>query len=295
MGDPRLSDAEVLAYRRDGFVVVKNLVPEPVTLDALVAIDGLLCARDPHLARSERSTVRQEIHGKICDLAARDRAALASVYDAIRKVAPFWAMVGGEELVSAVRQLLSSESPGVIFRGCGIRLDLPGEDKWRSAWHQEYHSQMSSVRGVTAWFGLVPVTTQMGPVELLPGSHERGVLPVRCPDPMNVGKNYTETFVLDDVDDLLTRYTRASTETEVGDVVFLDFLTVHQSGHNRDPLRSRVTCQARYFDMLEKEAVDHGWTGGWQEGGDFRKRHPEKVVAGSDSPARSPPESRREG
>jgi len=119
----------------------------------------------------------------------------------------------------------------------------------------------------------------MGPVELLRGSHVDGLLDVRCPDAMNARRDYTDTFVIPDIDARIARYPKSSYETEPGDVLFLDFFTVHQSGLNRDPERSRVSCQIRYFDMLHGSAVDHAWVGGWQDGGDFRSLHPEKVIA----------------
>ncbi len=273
-----LSDADLAAYHRDGFVLVKGLIPRETATDALVALDRLLCARWPAFAPSPAATVSTDVHHKLRELARVDRPALAEVYNAIRKVASFWAIVGSDALLSASRQLLSSSTVGVAFRGCGIRLDLPGEDKWRSAWHQEYHSQMSSTRALTAWFSLVPVTSSMGPVELLPGSHVDGLVAVQCPDAMNTGKNYTETFVIPDLEERLSRYRKVSYESDAGDVLFLDFFTLHQSGYNRDPERSRISCQVRYFDMLHPSAVDHRWVGGWQDGGDFRNLHPDKVL-----------------
>jgi hypothetical protein len=274
-----LSLEQLASFRRDGYLLVPGLVPHDVRLDALVAIDQLICAKWPAFRRSTRGAVAEDVQSKIFELGQADRRVLARVYDAIRKIAPFWSMAGGEALTQTSRELLASETVGVAFRGCGIRLDLPDEDRWRSAWHQEYHSQMSSLRAVTAWFGLVPVTSRMGPVEILTGSQAEGLLPVRCLDPMNTKKNYTETFVMPGLEDLLRRYPRASFETEPGDVLFLDFFTLHQSGYNRDSFRSRITCQVRYFDMLDESAIAHDWVGGWQEGGDFRALHPDKVIA----------------
>ena len=42
--------------------------------------------------------------------------------------------------------------------------------------------------------------------------------------------------------------------------------------------RSRLSSQVRYFDMMEPGAVANDWVGGWQEGGDFRLVHPDKVA-----------------
>lgn len=267
---------DIAAYHRDGFFLAKGLVSPATITELLQGVDRLLCSKVVDVQESSSSNVFAEIHQKIMLLAQRDRAALAGVYDAMRKLLPFWSLVS--ELGASVRALTGYRSPGVIFRGCGIRLDLPNEDQWRSQWHQEYHSQMSSVEGVTAWFNLVGVQHEMGPVELLQGSHRGGLLPIHCNDPMNTQKNYTQTFLLDSPEELSKKYPRVRFETEVGDVLFLHFLTVHQSGFNRSEQCSRITCQARYFDMAAAGAVERNWMGGWQDGGDFTKAHPDKVL-----------------
>jgi hypothetical protein len=266
-------------YDRDGVVVVKRLFERDCVVDAVVALDQLLAARDGEPA-SPRAAVEERIHARILKMAERDRAGLGVVYDAARKVLPFWRMLGSPHMSRIVEELLGTPHVGVAFRGAGIRMDLPYEDKWRSDWHQEYHSQMSSMHGLVAWFSLSAVDRAMGPVDLLLGSHRQGPLPVRCNDPLNTRKDYTQTFVIDGVAELQERHPVASFETQPGDVVFLDFMLLHRSGFNRSAEgRSRLTCQVRYFDMTEPTGVKHGWVGGWQDGRNFAEFHPELVRA----------------
>lgn len=274
-----LSEEERASFRRDGFVVKRGLLPERDVLEALQAIDHLLCSRSPDLTPSAPQRVMTEIHDKIRRVAARDRAELGRVYDAARKVLPFWRMLGASAVAEAVAELLGTPYVGVAFRGAGIRFDLPFEDRFRSEWHQEYHSQISSPRGLVAWFSLSPVDMAMGPVQIAAGSQREGILPVRALDPMNQRRDYTQTFLIDRAEQIADGYPSVSTETAPGDVVLLDFLLLHRSGWNRSPAgHSRITCQVRYFDMTEEVGVRHGWVGGWQDGGDFTKLHPEKVI-----------------
>lgn len=265
-----MSPEQVAEFKRDGFVAVRGLFSDAQRQAVLRGIDRLITAKCPGLPEGD-------LHERVLELARRDRRALAKVYDAMRKLQPFWAMVGNPALSAAVEQLLGTDHVGLAFRGAGIRLDLPNEDQWRSQWHQEYHSQMSSLRGLVAWFSLVPVTNDMGPVMIAKGSHQEGLLPVRCDDPMNTGKNYTQTFQIPNVEALLEKYPLVTTETEACEVVFLDFMTLHASGFNRS-LRSRVTAQLRFFDMGEESAIANDWVGGWQEGGDFTRAWPGKVL-----------------
>lgn len=275
------TEIDLARYRRDGFLVARSLLPETTILRTLVAIDRLVAAKAPDLAPSPPHLVRSEIHGKLRTLAARDRRALGMVYDAARKVVPFWELLASPVLAAAASALLETEDAGLAFRGAGIRLDLPGEHRWRSTWHQEYHAQISSPRGFVAWIPFVDVTEAMGPVEIARGSHEVGVLPVVAHDPLNRGKDYTKTFEIPDAAQVAAQHPLASVETHPGDVVFLDFLTLHQSGWNRSGDRVRITGQARFFDMAHPTAIEHGWVGGLHEGGDFTALHPELVVDGA--------------
>jgi hypothetical protein len=278
-----LSRADLADYRARGYFVAKGLFTREELGPVLAGVDALLCAKlrlvGCDASPSDGDAVFDEIHAKVLLLKRTDRGALASVYDAMRKLTGFWSLVGSPKIAGVVSQLLGSSHTGVAFRGAGIRLDIPGEDEWRSAWHQEYHSQMSAMNAVVAWFNLVAVSHAMGPVHMAEGSHALGLLPVRCHDPMNTGKNYTQTFEIENVAEIASRYPQVSFETEIGDVVFLDFFLLHESGHNVSGDKSRITCQVRYFDMNDATAIAHDWKGGWQEGGDFTKLHPDKVVS----------------
>lgn len=271
-----ISDEERARYQRDGFVVVKGLLPQIDVIDLLCGIDRLLCTKLPEAIPSRAEDVMGEIHGKILALAQIDRAALGRVYDGMRKLTSFWKLSAA--VSDAFQDLTGATSPGIVFRGSGIRLDLPGEDRHRSQWHQEYHSQMSSLHGATAWFSLVPVSLDMGPVEFLRGSHTGGLQTVRCIDPLNRGRDYTQTFFLAHEEELVRSYPHVQVETDASDVVFLHFLTIHQSGWNRSGSRSRVTCQVRLFDMADPLSVAQNWVGGWQDGVDFTALHPDKVL-----------------
>jgi hypothetical protein len=274
-----LTERDRADFAAKGYHIAQGLLTADEILPLLRGIDRMLCAKAPGLQPTDGADLFETIHQKILFLKQHDRRTLAAVYDAIRKLLPFWSIVGSDTMGTVVRELLGTQEVGVIFRGAGIRLDLPDEDEWRSAWHQEYHSQMSSLHGVVAWFNLVPVSHDMGPVRIAEGSHREGLLPVRCIDPLNTNRNYTTTFEIPDVEAVASRYPVVSYETGLGDVVFMDFLLLHESGHNRSHTNSRITCQVRYFDVNEPTAIAHSWKGGWQEGGDFTKLHPDKVIA----------------
>ncbi len=264
-------------FERDGYLAVRGLLPKALVRETLGGIDALLCARFPELRPSKGDDITAEVHEKLRTAQERDRPRLGVVYDGIRKLAPFWGLVGASELQSAATALLGARTLGVAFRSSGIRLDLPHEDRWRSDWHQEYPSQLVSPRGVVAWFPLVPIDQAMGPVRIARGSHREGLRAVECADPLNERRDYTRAMRIPDVDAIAARFPEDAPESQPGDVVFLDFMTLHASGFNRSD-RTRVSCQVRYVDMADPLAVANGWAGGMHEGGDFRAMHPDMVV-----------------
>ncbi len=280
---PRPPEAPTIAelaerLRRDGVAVARGLLKPAQVRAVLQGLDSLLCAVRPGWARLPDDELEAGLHERLLALAQASRPTLAQVYDASRKLGAFWALAGSSELLDTAAALLDSKAVGLAFRGAGIRLDLPNEDRWRSDWHQEYHSQLSSQRALVAWIGLVPVTQLMGPVQIAKGSHRDGILPVRALDPLNRQKDYTQTFVIPDAEARAHRFEVLQLETQPGDVVFMDFATLHASGFNRSPSHTRITAQLRYFDMLADDAIAQRWQGGFQEGGDFTRLHPDKVL-----------------
>jgi hypothetical protein len=272
-------------YQRDGYLVKKSFLPQGLVRETLLGIDAMLSLRFPELRGELRGDLVEQLHEKLRAAQQIDRPRLGSVYDGIRKLAPFWGLVGASELGAASSALLGASTLGVAFKSSGIRLDLPREDRWRSDWHQEYPSQIISPRGLVAWFPLVPIDASMGPVRVARGSHEAGLCAVECADPLNRRHDYAQAMRIPDVEALVARYPEDAPESEPGDVVFLDFMTLHASGFNRSD-RTRVSCQVRYVDLTHPIAVEHAWKGGMHEGGDFTAMHPDKVIRSNEVAAR---------
>jgi hypothetical protein len=211
------------------------------------------------------------------DLIRRERKLGGEVYDAVKQIPAFVRLVAHPAHEALMRQLRPGSQPGIAAGGYGIRIDNPQEDKYRALWHQEYPAQLRSLDGLVFWSPLVPVTQALGPVEFCVGSHRGGPLPVRSADPDGAGRSGAYALVLDREQEHLARYAHVAPLTQPGDLVVIDFLTLHASGHNRGQ-RSRWTMQFRYFNFAEPTGRAHGWKGSFAAGVDFRTVHPELFV-----------------
>lgn len=210
------------------------------------------------------------------ELIGANRAYGAEVYDAVKQIPAFvrlMADIRHEELIKALRP---GSLPGIAAGGYGIRIDNPTEIKFRTNWHQEYPAQLRSLDGIVLWSPLVPITEDLGPVRLCVRSHQDGPRPVTRLDPRNPSKEGAYALTLADEKNVVSRYSKEAPLSDPGDLIIMDFLTLHESGENRSN-RSRWSMQFRYFNFLEPTGRSHGWSGSFAAGVDFASIHPELV------------------
>jgi hypothetical protein len=211
------------------------------------------------------------------ELIAHDRALGGVVYDAVKQIPAFIRLVASARHEAVVCQLRGTDLAGVAGGGFGIRIDNPGEEKFRAGWHQDYPAQIRSLDGLVFWSSLVPMTLELGPVEFCVGSHKDGLAPVRESDADNPDKTGAYGLTLADEGERVAKYEKAAPLTQPGDLVLVDFLTLHRSGENRAN-RSRWSMQMRWFNFAEPTGKRLGWPGSFAAGNDLRAVHPDLVV-----------------
>jgi hypothetical protein len=101
----------------------------------------------------------------------------------------------------------------------------------RAKAHQDWYGMRGSLDGLVAWFPIVPLTAEMGFLEVIPGSHKR-LFPHRQEGPtFEIDGDITEGFV--------------PVPLELGDVLLFRAFLVHRSGLNVSP-RIRLAANFRY-------------------------------------------------
>lgn len=209
------------------------------------------------------------------ELIRADRRFGSVVYDAVKQLAPFVRLVASERHEELLRSLRSTDVVGVAAGGFGIRIDNPDEDRYRAQWHQEYPAQLRSIDGCVFWSPLVNVTTDIGPIEICDGSHAGGLVKVGT---RNGGeRSGAYALFLEDEERVVGLYPHVSEEIAAGDLVVMDFLTIHRSGANRSH-RSRWTMQSRLFNFRHDSGVRIGWAGSFAAGTAIADVHPELLT-----------------
>lgn len=265
------------AFARDGVLVLRGFYDrardvEPVQRGIHAIVGQVMKRHGRPDARAPFSPERFD-EGYMA-LVRHDRAWGGEVYDAVKQIPAFQRLVADERHERLLRELRPGAIAGMAGGGQGIRIDHPGEQRFRAPWHQEYPAQLRSLDGVVYWSPLVPITEAIGPVRICPGSHREGPVPVHLHDPAHPEKRGAYALVLHDEQRRIARYAPIAPLTEPGDLVLMDFLVLHASGENVSE-RARWSMQFRYFNFDEPTGLRHGWKGAYAAGVDFRSVHPE--------------------
>ncbi|NIV17362.1 MAG: phytanoyl-CoA dioxygenase [Woeseiaceae bacterium] len=277
MTSPILKQSQIDEFRRNGVLVIpgfydRRSIIEPVQ-QGIYDIIGLLIEK--YGLDIERPAFSpDDFDAGYQQLVAADRAYGGEVYDAVKQIPAFMHLVSANANETLFGELREESRPGLAAGGYGIRIDNPFEDTFKANWHQEYPAQLRSPDGIVYWTPLIPITPELGPVEICVGSHRDGPVPVLTSDPRNPGKRGAYSLTLQNEASLLRRYEHIAPLTNPGDLIVIDFMTLHASGDNRSE-RSRWSIQFRYFNFNNQTGIGHGWTGSYAAGVDFRGIHPE--------------------
>ena len=272
-----LTQSQEDAFRKDGLLVLRSFYdPErsiaPIQY-GIYRIIGLTIER--FKLRIHQPAFRPETFDSgFQEIIAHDRKIGGLIYDAVKQIPAFHRLLCDERHDAIMAQLRSTDCPGVAASGYGIRIDNPFEETFRADWHQEYPDQLRSLDGLVFWSPLVAVTESLGPVQFCLGSHKDGLVPVHLRSSEHSGRARTYAKVLQNRDERLARYQRVAPLTNPGDLIVVDFLTLHCSGHNLGN-RSRWSMQLRYFNFRDPTGIRIGWCGSTASGVDFTTIHPE--------------------
>jgi len=203
-----LSDDDVAAFARDGFVIRRDfLMPDEV--------DALTGALDRDAAIRGRATPRQDGEGGAVELSVWNDPGDDS----------FGALACSERVVGAVTRLLGGE---VYHYHSKLNSKRPrSTGMW--VWHQDYgywyENGCLTPDMLTVAVPLSSMSRRSGCLELLRGSHRCGRV-----DHRRVGDQHGADPAR--VAEIEARFERVAFEAEPGDVMFFHCNVLHTSGYN---------------------------------------------------------------
>ena len=264
-------------FRTKGYAILPNFYDDAdvssIQEDIRIIIEAL-CKKYEVKATTE--TPYLAMTSGYSALIAKNRSWGGEVYDGVKQIPAFLRLVCNARNDTIFRTLRPHSTPGIAAGGYGIRIDNPNEEKFRAQWHQEFPSQLRSIDGIVYWSPLLPLSPEMGPVQIAEGSQAEGAVPVYS-DSKGVGASGAYALHLDRCDERLSKYDVVAPLSKPGDLILMDFLTMHQSGYNISNI-PRWSMQFRYFNFSDPLGVRISWAGSFAAGVDFGKIMPELVA-----------------
>jgi Phytanoyl-CoA dioxygenase (PhyH) len=274
-----MEQTDVDLFHRDGFLLLKNFYDLKKDIEPIQqGIHGILRLISEKYGLPRPDPFSPDIFDRsYAPLIAKDRRIGGEVYDAVKQIPAFQRLVSLDRHDEIFRHLRETELSGIASGGSGIRIDNPNEERFRADWHQEYPAQFRSPDGIVFWSPLVPIVQAMGPVRICVGSHRDGLRRVHLGDPKHPEKIGAYGLTLEHRDEIIESYTQIAPLALPGDLLLMDFMTLHASGTNVGD-RSRWSMQFRYFNFAHPEGVERGWPGAYAEGKGVREIRPDLVV-----------------
>lgn len=267
----KFSKQQLEQYHKDGIVYLESFYDIeteilPIQKDIYKIISILI--EQYKLPIKQKSFSSENFDSGLVEMVKNHREVVGVLYDAVKKIPSYVRLSSSSKHDIIAKELIGTDFFGFANRGYGMRMDNPNEDIFLTQWHQDYVSQLCSKNGIVLWSPLRNVNAEIGPVQICSGSHKSGVFPIVCDGAGSHGlkiKNEKE---------VLNQYTIVVPECKVGDLVVIDYLTLHASSANRSNF-TRWAMISRYFDFLDETGRSYGWKGGLQEGNSFENIHPE--------------------
>jgi hypothetical protein len=256
-------------FRKDGYIIFRDFYDfeneiKPIQEGVRVIIE--LMAKK-HRIEGPCGTAEEAMSQCYPKIIAVNRAWGGEIYDAVKQIPEFVALVASKRNVQLFEVLRPGAKAGIAAGGYGIRIDNPGEDKFRAWWHQEFPAQLRSNDGLVYWSPLLAVTQEMGPVQVAIGSHVEGFVPT-YDDDAGLGRAGAYALRLQNEEKLLERYNIAAPLLKPSDLLILDFFILHQSGYNVSA-SPRWSMQLRYFNFRDPLGIKISWKGSFAAGEKF--------------------------
>jgi hypothetical protein len=273
------SSIDINFFEENGYILIKDFYDlgqdiHPILLDIYKLI-GLVAERHGYkLSRKPYSP--DNFDDGYNELITINRSYGGEIYDLVKQIPSFLRLISNEKADALFQSIRNTGISGIGTASYGIRIDNPNEDKFRSHWHQEFLFQPQSLDGIVFWTPLLPISEELGPVIILPRSQKDGLCKYSKGNAY-AEKNGAYKIGIYDEEKVIENYEKIAPLTKPGDLLLMDFLTIHGSGVNRSN-RSRWSVQNRFFNYSEPVGMKVGWKASVTTGIDAESVFPNNFV-----------------
>jgi len=251
---------------RDGFTVARGLLPTALTATACQSVLRSVA----HQLGVIDLSAPGDLHAALRMLHGADIERYKRTLGALWRKADIAQVMHHAEVTGFLRRAFGWEDMflpgGDVLLLMAEDLKIPGGYFGLGA-HQDFPSVQGSLDGLVVWIPLTDVDRDAFPLEVVPGSHRRGLI-TEVEQTLNGWQIPASAFAEEDF---------VPVQVKAGDVVFMSYFTAHRSGLRGD--RLRIALSTRYDNADEASFVARTYPTAYQ-----RSVHREQYVPGFPGP-----------
>ena len=244
------------SYTKNGFAIVKNIVPAQRINSLLENIFNLFCKYSTdcqELKNMEKPWNTELFHKKLIEFRQKDPESFGAIYDSLKTSLTLTQLVTDNKVVDFVAKFLKIKPSDLSISEPMCRLDVPNDKRNTLDWHQErsfFPQNRNGLNGLVCWIPLTDITEEMGPMHISPRSHAEGQLKLSN----RTKKNTSYTTQIPVPEEFVSKYEDLAVRANAGDAVFFNMLLFHRSGQNISN-KVRLATQGRFHTSTADDFI----------------------------------------
>ena len=244
------------SYTKNGFAIVKNIVPAQRINSLLENIFNLFCRYSTdyqELKNMEKPWNTELFHKKLIEFRQKDPESFGAIYDSLKTSLTLTQLVTDNKVVDFVAKFLKIKPSDLSISEPMCRLDVPNDKRNTLDWHQErsfFPQNRNGLNGLVCWIPLTDITEEMGPMHISPRSHAEGQLKLSN----RTKKNTSYTTQIPVPEEFVSKYEDLAVRANAGDAVFFNMLLFHRSGQNISN-KVRLATQGRFHTSTADDFI----------------------------------------
>ena len=244
------------SYTKNGFAIVKNIVPAQRINSLLENIFNLFCKYSTdcqELKNMDKPWNTELFHKKLIEFRQKDPESFGAIYDSLKTSLTLTQLITDNKVVDFVAKFLKIKPSDLSISEPMCRLDVPNDKRNTLDWHQErsfFPQNRNGLNGLVCWIPLTDITEEMGPMHISPRSHAEGQLKLSN----KTKKNTSYTTQIPVPEEFVSKYEDLVVRANAGDVVFFNMLLFHRSGQNISN-KVRLATQGRFHTSTADDFI----------------------------------------
>ena len=244
------------SYTKNGFAIVKNIVPAQRINSLLENIFNLFCKYSTdcqELKNMDKPWNTELFHKKLIEFRQKDPESFGAIYDSLKTSLTLTQLITDNKVVDFVAKFLKIKPSDLSISEPMCRLDVPNDKRNTLDWHQErsfFPQNRNGLNGLVCWIPLTDITEEMGPIHISPRSHAEGQLKLSN----KTKKNTSYTTQIPVPEEFVSKYEDLVVRANAGDAVFFNMLLFHRSGQNISN-KVRLATQGRFHTSTADDFI----------------------------------------